>query len=110
MSSSQAALPRAQRQELDELMSEIAFQKVLLSSIDDSVANRAEAEDEVRAEIKTLEKKLRALKHGTSTTASQSAQLHSSQIVESASPCSTPQKFINMDDSATSSGSQGVFT
>ena len=48
-----------------DLTCEIAFQKVLLSSIDDSVANREEAEHEVKTEIKALERHLKELVDGT---------------------------------------------
>ncbi|KAH8816892.1 SNF2 family N-terminal domain-containing protein [Xylogone sp. PMI_703] len=76
-SSSQGSLSIA------ELMNEIAFQKVLLSSIDDSVEDREDAEAEVRAEIKALERQLRALRQGASTrdfTPSQSTPLNGSDV------------------------------
>ena len=56
---------------MNVLLNELAFQKVLLNSIDDTVQNREAAEEEVRAEIRTLEKQIRDLKRG-STTASNS--------------------------------------
>lgn len=59
-------------QSIDDLLDEIAFQKVLLSSIDDSVQNREEAEAEVRAEITALERQLRKLRNGKSFVSSQS--------------------------------------
>jgi uncharacterized coiled-coil protein SlyX len=52
---------------MDALLNELAFQKVLLNSIDDTVQNREAAEEEVRAEIRTLEKQIRDLKRGTTT-------------------------------------------
>ena len=61
---------RASEQEIAELMNEIAFQKVLLASIDESVLDRSNAENEVRAEIKTLEKQLRDLKRRGTTSVS----------------------------------------
>lgn len=91
-------------------MSEIAFQKVLLSSIDDSVENRDEAEEEVRNEIKTLEKKLRALKRGTISSASQSTATSSSQIFKSTGPPSKSRKETIMHDFlGAGSGYQGMF-
>jgi uncharacterized coiled-coil protein SlyX len=48
--------------EISELMDDIAFQKVLLASIDDSVHDRSNAESELRAKIETLEKQLSDLK------------------------------------------------
>jgi uncharacterized coiled-coil protein SlyX len=56
---------------MDVLLNELAFQKVLLNSIDDTVQNREAAEEDVRAEIRALEKQIRDLKRG-STTASNS--------------------------------------
>lgn len=56
---------------MDVLLNELAFQKVLLNSIDDTVQNREAAEEEARAEIRALEKQIRDLKRG-STTASNS--------------------------------------
>jgi hypothetical protein len=58
----------APRFTMDALLNELAFQKVLLSSIDDTVQNRETAEEEVRAEIQSLEKQIRVLKRGTTTT------------------------------------------
>jgi hypothetical protein len=57
---------------MDTLLNELAFQKVLLSSIDDTVQNRETAEEDVRAEIRSLEKQIRVLKRGTTSTASNS--------------------------------------
>jgi hypothetical protein len=64
---------------MDVLLNELAFQKVLLSSIDDTVQNRQAAEEEVCAEIRNLEKQIRALKRCTTTTASYSQSSGSSQ-------------------------------
>ncbi|RFU32429.1 hypothetical protein B7463_g3913, partial [Scytalidium lignicola] len=69
-----------------ELMNEIAFQKVLLSSIDDSVQNREDAEAEVKTEIAALERQLRELRRGILTgglVSSQSAPLDSSDVATS---------------------------
>jgi len=63
---------QASQIEIEELMSEITFQRTLLQSIDDSVENREEAEQEVREEIKALQKKLKALQRSTTVTASSS--------------------------------------
>jgi hypothetical protein len=57
---------------MDMLLNELAFQKVLLASIDDTVQNRQAAEEEVRAEIRSLEKQIRMLKRCTTSTASHS--------------------------------------
>jgi chromosome segregation ATPase len=79
-----------------ELMNEIAFQKVLLASIDDSVQDRPNAENEVKAEIKALEKQLRDLKRrGTRTTSTASkteTSLSSQQSSEATSSASSTHK------------------
>lgn len=64
-------------QEMNDLKEEILFQKVLLSSIDDHVQNREAAEQEVRDEIHSLERKLNQLKRasrGSSKPSSQNLQ------------------------------------
>ncbi len=48
----------------EELAEEIEYQRVLLLSLDDNVVNREEAEMEIKAEIRGLERKLKALKQG----------------------------------------------
>lgn len=78
MADSPPASSTAAQQAMAELLSEITFQKVLLSSIDDSVGNRESAEREVRQEIKALESQLRSLRRGT-TMASNSSAPQSSQ-------------------------------
>jgi hypothetical protein len=73
---SQTQLPvgsQATQEAARELMNEISFQKVLLSSIDDSVEDRDAAEDEVRTEIRRLENELRALKRGSGSETAESA-------------------------------------
>src|SRR3984885_13405471 len=73
---SQTQLPvgsQATEEAARELMNEISFQKVLLSSIDDSVEDRDAAEDEVRTEIRRLENELRALKRGSGSETAESA-------------------------------------
>lgn len=55
MSASQQTLEEAAQDLLDELQ----FQKVLLASIDDTVADREAAENLIKAEIKSLEKQLK---------------------------------------------------
>lgn len=72
MSRSQQVASQASQAEIEDLIHEIAFQKVLLQSIDDSVENRESAETEVRAEIKRLEKRLKDLRRSATTTASNS--------------------------------------
>ncbi|KAH7310958.1 SNF2 family N-terminal domain-containing protein [Rhexocercosporidium sp. MPI-PUGE-AT-0058] len=59
-------------QEMNELQEEILFQKVLLQSIDDHVQNREAAEQEVRDEIHSLERKLNQLKRAAKATSSSS--------------------------------------
>lgn len=49
-------------QEMRDLKEEILFQKVLLKSIDDNVQDREAAEQEVRDEIHSLERKFNQLK------------------------------------------------
>jgi hypothetical protein len=78
MSQQQASGPS-----IDDLLDEIAFQETLLASIDDSVQNRHEAENECRAEIKALQTQLR-VKQGI-TTASSSQSYPSSQQPDLAS-------------------------
>jgi chromosome segregation ATPase len=63
---------------MQELIEEIAFQKVLLNSIDDSVQNREAAEDEVKEEIRELDSRLRALRRNTKASQSSSQQSSSS--------------------------------
>lgn len=53
-----ASRDRRDQQEINELTAEIAFQKVLLPAIDDSIENGEEAEAEVAAETRNLEKTL----------------------------------------------------
>jgi hypothetical protein len=77
---------------MDVLLNELAFQKVLLNSIDDTVQNREAAEDEVCAEIRALEKQIRELKRG-STTASQPQ--HSGSCQSSQKPSSSSSKKPN---------------
>ncbi|KAE9365444.1 hypothetical protein N431DRAFT_353892 [Stipitochalara longipes BDJ] len=74
---------------MDALLNELAFQKVLLNSIDDTVQNRDAAEEEVRGEIQALEKQIRDLRRG-STTASNSQPSRSSQSSQKQS--SNPSK------------------
>lgn len=75
---------------MDVLLNELAFQRVILNSIDDTVQNREAAEEEVRAEIRSLEKQIRALKRGA-TTASNSQAADSSRSSQSQSS-SIPKK------------------
>ena len=98
MSQGLAASSQANQREIDALLGEIAFQKVLLSSIDDSVENREEAEGEVRVEIKNLEKQVRALRRGpcTTTSASQSTTIQS-QPIASRSSTSNSRNDTAMD-------------
>lgn len=46
----------------EEILDEILFQKAMLTTIDDSVQNREEAEASVKFEIRRLERLLRALR------------------------------------------------
>jgi hypothetical protein len=69
---------------MDALLNELAFQKVLLNSIDDTVQNRDVAEEEVRAEIRALEKQIRDIRR-SSTTASNSQHSASSQSSQKSS-------------------------
>jgi hypothetical protein len=85
---------------MDVLLNELAFQRVILNSIDDTVQNREAAEEEVRAEIRALEKQIRALKRGT-TTASNSQPAGSSQFSQNQTS-STPKKAEQASGSAAS--------
>ncbi|KAG4430417.1 hypothetical protein IFR05_014107 [Cadophora sp. M221] len=70
-------------QEMNDLKEEILFQQVLLSSIDDHVQNREAAEQEVRDEIHSLERKLNQLKRaarGSSKPSSQNLQSTPEQL------------------------------
>ena len=102
MDQSQHSVAQATQEQLDELINEIAFQKVLLSSIDDSVQNRQEAEDEVKAEIKSLEKQVRELKRSTTSAALNSHNSSASQPFETSSSnqssSTNPSGSHTMDD------------
>lgn len=65
----------ANANQITEIMEELVFQKTMLASIDDTVADRDDAEEEIRGEIRKLERRLRELKRGTSgqSSASQSS-------------------------------------
>lgn len=97
------AASQANQREIEELMSEIAFQKVLLSSIDDSVENREEAENKVKAEIKALDMQLRALRRsaGTTTAASQSTSTPFSQPAGARTSSVNPRTNNTMGDYST---------
>jgi phage shock protein A len=79
---------------MDSLLNELAFQKVLLSSIDDTVQNREAAEEEVRAEIRSLEKQIRVLKRRTTTTTASNSQ-SSASSQPSQTQSSNPGKASN---------------
>jgi phage shock protein A len=108
MSQALGASSQANQRQIDELMEEIAFQKVLLSSIDDSVENREVAENEVRVEIKTLEKQLRTLRreHSTVKSASQSTTIPSQSAASSSLP-SNPRNDAAMDNFFTAGSHNG---
>jgi hypothetical protein len=62
----------AQDEAISETQEELAFQRVLLASIDDSVLNRDQAEQEIQEEIRALKQKLKALQRtGAGSSASQ---------------------------------------
>ena len=48
----------------EEIADEIEYQRVLLLSLDDSVAGREQAEAAIKAEIQKLERQLKALRQG----------------------------------------------
>lgn len=79
-------------QEMSELKEEILFQKVLLQSIDDHVLDREAAEQEVRDEIHSLERRFKQLKRATkaSSSSSSSSSKPSSQQFQS-----TPEQPTN---------------
>lgn len=105
MSQPTHAATQALEEQIAGLMSEIAFQKVLLASIDDTVQNREAAEDEVRYEIKILEKQLRALrKPRTPTSAPQLRATGSSQRSEA-----TPSTPLRRRPSDPASGDENGF-
>ena len=51
---------------IEELSEEITFQKIILRSIDDATLDREQAEANVKAEIRGLESRVRALKQNRS--------------------------------------------
>lgn len=91
---------QAAQEAIRELMGEISFQKVLLSSIDDSVDDREAAEDEVRTEIKALQDQLRALKResGLSTTESEESSTSHEAGAASGGNYSSDVPGSDMDD------------
>jgi len=95
---------------IEELINEIAFQKVLLSSIDDTVQNREAAENDVRTEIRTLEAQLRNLRRSTTNTASDSRPSASSQQPETASSISSPNKSTADGDASAGTTMNGYLS
>lgn len=96
----QAASPVVQGQ-INELIEEIAFQRVLLESMDDTVVNRQQAELDVRKEIRDLENQVKRLRRGTTAgtpTASNSLNTISSQAPEV--PTQEPSPKINSEQLA----------
>jgi len=89
---------QATQEEIAELESEISFQKVLLSSIDDSVEDREEAEQEVRKEIYRLQKQLKAARRGTIGAASTSQSFSAPQPLQESSPNRSPSKTKSIMD------------
>jgi hypothetical protein len=63
MNSSAAASPEVYMS-TEEIADEIEYQRVLLLSLDDSVAGRDQAEAAIMAEIQKLERQLKALRQG----------------------------------------------
>ncbi len=114
MSQPQQAGSQASQQAINELIEEIAFQQVLLASIDGSVQNREAAEAEVREENRALESQLRALKRGTTTTASNSqlsSSSHSTQAtVSSNSPSTMSSHSLSQDNTVSGSAMDGTFS
>lgn len=73
--------------QIQNLLEEIAFQRVLLESIDDSVLNREVAQKEIEDEILTLQRQVKALKRGTTAAASSSSSTQqSSAPTQTSSP------------------------
>jgi hypothetical protein len=63
MNSSAAASPEVYMS-AEELADEIQYQRVLFLSLEDNVPDREEAEAAIKAEIRKLEKQLKALRQG----------------------------------------------
>jgi hypothetical protein len=84
---------QATEEAVRELMNEISFQRVLLASIDDTVDDREAAEDEVRAEIRNLEKELRDLKRhaGSTITEPDTSSPDFTEAGAASSPDSSPR-------------------
>jgi hypothetical protein len=72
------ATTAAQNEAMNEIREELNFQRALLLSMDNTVQDRHEVEQEIRVEIKALRKKLMALQ-GTSGTDSSASPSQSSQ-------------------------------
>jgi hypothetical protein len=83
---------------MEVLLNELAFQKVLLASIDDTVENRQAVEEEVRAEIQSLEKQIKGLKRCTTTTASNSRAPSATQL--SQTPTQTQSSSLSKTSSS----------
>lgn len=78
--------------QIEELRDEIAFQHVLLSSIDDNVQDREDAERDIRDEIRSLERKVRDLKRRVTTAASTFGSSQSSFQSPQAAPQSSARR------------------
>ncbi|TVY19000.1 putative ATP-dependent helicase [Lachnellula arida] len=93
MADSQQAAAASQTPEMEELMDELCFQKVLLQSIDHTVQDKEDATQQVKLEIAGLEKKLKDLRRGRQPTASNSSRDISSLASSQASSSNqTPSK------------------
>ncbi|KAH6675016.1 P-loop containing nucleoside triphosphate hydrolase protein [Halenospora varia] len=86
--------------QITEIMEELVFQKTMLASIDDTVADRDDAEEEIRGEIRKLEKRLKELKRGTS------GRHPASQLSLAASPNSPLKNASQASSSAAMEGYQ----
>lgn len=90
--------------QITEIMEELVFQKTMLASIDDTVADRDDAEEEIRGEIRKLEKRLKELKRGPS------GRHPASQLSLAASPNSPLKNASQASSSAAMEGYQRGFS
>jgi uncharacterized coiled-coil protein SlyX len=74
---------------IQDLYNEIAFQRVLLSSIDETVVNWEELQDQVKEEIESLIRQVKDLQRSTTSTASASLPSSASERSQQTAPSSS---------------------
>lgn len=70
---------------MEEVEDELAFQKTMLATIDDTVQDREDAEAQVKAEIRRLDKLLRSMRdqHKPTQTVSSDSHLYAAPVSHS---------------------------